>query len=503
MTTGSKIGWSAGGAVVLAICGVLFWLWGINVIHWFTADFREFSAFWILTLAGVAIAIVLGITASVKDSTVLGGTAIAVAIVGLLAGIAVGSVVAPYQIAKNYYEASTTVVSNSQAPSYAERAPYEVAVRTSDKSLMNVTGDSKTTKSLADEGDSGEWNTLVQARGAFKGYEAVQNLNLPLYGTSQNNNVKFCQFSESASLRDHGAVPSNNLSRAIFFKVPLNVAYDGDDLYSYCNDSDEPVVVVPLKQIDGFMFPTWKAYGVATYNGKSGALDIVTDAEKLKEIPGPIYPLSLAASQRNSLVANGSWSDMVIAQSSGFNAASNNTEVGLRRADSNSTDYVTSLVPRGSSTSIVAVSHVSADTMVPGEYNKLTVESFPSDHYRPANSTLVDDLKSRYSYMPDIVNDTIGVFEITSGKDGGWVASLGREQSVNYRAYISPAGDKIELKDRNGKLVAQGSASTETSGNGAEQTTVDMVPTEFSKLSTDELNKLGKAVMDELAKRAK
>jgi hypothetical protein len=298
-------------------------------------------------------------------------------------------------------------------------------------------------------------------------------------------------------------LPHNNLSRAIFFKVPLNVDYDGDDLYSYCNDSDEPVVVVPLKQIDGFMFPTWKAYGVAVYNGKTGALDIVTDSAKVAEIPGPVYPQSLAASQRNSLVASGSWSDMVIAQSSGYNAASNNTEVGLRRSDSTDTDYVTSLVPRGSSTSIVAVSHVSANTMIPGDYNKLTVEAFPTDHFRPANSTLIDDLKSRYSYMPDIVNDTISVFEITSGKDGGWVASLGREQSVNYRAYISPAGDKIELKDRNGKLVAQGSASTETTGNGAEQTTVNMVPTEVSKLSTDELNKLGKAVMDELAKRAK
>ena len=101
---------------------------------------------------------------------------------------------------------------------------------------------------------------------------------------------------------------------------------------------------------------------------------------------------------------------------------------------------------------------------VPGDYNKLTVEAFPTWNFRPANSTLIDDLKSRYSYMPDIANDTISVFEITSGKDGGWVASLGREQSVNYRAYISPAGDKIELKDRNGNLVAQGSASTGTTG---------------------------------------
>ena len=47
-TRGKVIAAGVVGAFVLAVCGVLFWLWGMNVIHWFTADFREFSAFWIL-----------------------------------------------------------------------------------------------------------------------------------------------------------------------------------------------------------------------------------------------------------------------------------------------------------------------------------------------------------------------------------------------------------------------------------------------------------------------
>jgi hypothetical protein len=503
ISTGTKVAWAVGGGFVLAVCAVLFWLWGMNVIHWFTADFREYSAFWILTLAGALLAGFFGFRASVNDSKVQFGLAIASVSVGLLAGIFVGGFVAPYQMAKNYYEASTNTVANSVAPSYSERAPYELAVRTSDKSLMNITGDSQITKSLADEGDSGEWNTLVVERGWFKGYETVQNMNLPLYGTSQNSNVKFCDFSETATLRDHGALPHNNLSRAIFNKVPLNVDYEESDFYSYCNDANEPVVVVPLKQIDGFMFPTWKAYGVATYNGKSGVLDVVTDASKIKELPGPTYPASLAASQRNSLIANGTWWEMVGERVSGFVAASDNTEVNLRFADNSDTEYVTSLMPRGSSTSIVAVSHVPSSMKFPGAYNRLTVEAFASENVRPANSTLIDDLKTRYSYMPDMANDTVQVFEITSGKDGGWIASLGREQSVNYRAYISPAGDKIELKDRNGKLIAQGSSTTTETTEGEQTTTVDMVPTDVSNLSTDELNKLGKSVMDELAKRAK
>lgn len=502
-STATKVAWAAGGGLVLAVCGVLFWLWGMNVLHWFTTDFREYSAFWTIAIVSVVAGLIIGFVGDANDNSVGVGFGVATAIVGVVAAILVGCFVAPYHMAKNYYEASTTTVTNSVAPSYSERAPYEVAVRTSDKSLLNITGDSQATKSLADEGSSGEWNTLVTKKEVFKGYEVVQNLNLPLYGTSQNSNVKFCEFSESATLRDHGAVPSNNLSRAIFFKVPLNVTYDGGDIYGYCNDAGEPVVVAPLKQVDGFLFPTWKPFGVAIYNGKSGALDIVTDAGQISEIPGPVYPMSLAASQRNSLVANGSWADMMINHISGYVAASDNTEVGLRRVDSSDTDYVTSLMPRGSSTSIVAVSHVSSNTMVPGEYNKLTVEAFADENVRPANSTMVDDLKSRYSYKPDIANDTIGVFEITSGKDGGWVVSLGREQSVNYRAYISRTGDKVEMFDRNGTLIAQGTTDTTDNTSGEQETTVDMVPTEVSKLSTDELNRLGKAVMDELAKRAK
>lgn len=503
-STGAKVGFAIGGAFVLAVCGVLFWLWGMNVIHWFTADWREFSAFWILTLAGVVAAVPLLLKANRENSGWFGGLAIATFIVGLIAGIFVGGFVAPYQMAKGYYEASTTTIADSVAPSYSERAPYDLAVRTSDKSLMNITGDSQITKSLADEGESGEWNTLVVERGVFKGYEAVQNMNLPLYGSSQNSNVKFCEFSETATLRDHGAMPHNNLSRAIFNKVPLNVDYEESDFYSFCNEANEPVVVVPLKQIDGFLFPTWEAYGVATYNGKSGVLDIVTDVSKIQEIPGPTYPASLAASQRNSLIANGTWWEMVGEKVSGFVAASDNTEVNLRLANNSDTEYVTSLMPRGSSTSIVAVSYVSASMTVPGGYNPLIVAAFSPENVRPANSTLVDDLKTRYSYMPDMANDTIGVFEITAGKDGGWIASLGREQSVNYRAYISPAGDKIELKDRNGTLIAQGSA---TGGNGenkeGEEPSVTLTPTSVSTLSTEELNTLGKAVMEEMAKRAK
>lgn len=479
--------------------GFLYWMWGENIIHSVVTTFREFGFFFIPAVIAMVLAGVL------YFFDFRAGSAFVVA-VGLILGV-IFSIPAEYNTKRGYYEASTQTFSGTVTPSYEERAPFEVASLTSDKNLMDITGNSQITKSLPDEGKSGEWNTLVVERGWFKGYEVVQNLNVPLFGTAQNNNVEFCEFSDNAKLRNGGAVPSNNLSRAIYHETPMTVDFDSEDLYSYCNEDDEPVVVVPLKKITGFLYARWVPYGVAVYNGKSGELKIVRDSDDISEIPGPTYPLSLAKTQRESLIANGSWTEMVIEQVSGYVEASENTEVALRRTDNKGSDYVTALMPRGSSTSIIATSSVTATGMTPGEYNELVVNLLPAKNVRPANSTLIDDLKTRYSYMPDMANDTIKVFEITAGKDGGWVMSLGRDQSVNYRAYVSSSGDKVELYDRNGNLMAEGSRSKEQDNEGTETgssaPSINFDGENLSELSSEELNELGKAIMDEMAKRSK
>lgn len=491
----NKIMSSLWAIVILGPVAIIAYPWGAQILHFFTTTLRTGSSFWLPVIIGAILAWVLYFVSFEGKLAIVGVS------LGLLVGGIMVSVVAPYQEAKGYYTASTETVKDGETPSYEERAPLEVAWRTSNQALMNITGDSVVTKSLADENTSGEWNTLVVERGWFKGYEVVQNMNLPLYGAAQNNNIKFCEFSDDAKLRDGGKVPSNNLQRAIYHRVPLSVTYNADDMYSYCNDDGEPVVVAPLKQIKGFLFTRWHPFGVAVYNGASGELEILKDVDRIDEIPGPVYPLSIARDQRESLIANGTWWEMYGERVSGYVAASDNTEVNLRRDGEKETDYVTILMPRGSSTSIVASSFVPSTRLVPGEYNKLTVAAFASENVRPANSTLVDDLKTRYSYMPDMANDTVGVFEITAGKDGEWVVSLGRDQSVNYRAYISANGDDVELYDRNGNLIAQGSRSADETG---ETTGIEFTPgTNVSGLSSEELNQLGKAVVDELTKRGK
>lgn len=506
--------------VAVALVGLVVWLWGLNILHWFTASWRESTAFWSFVLPALVVAGVGFYNWYKNDETYSHGSyyysnknqtkaaerkprpvislilaGVALLIVGIIMGVA-----SFYNIARVYLETSTETI-ESVAPSYAERAPYEVARLTANSSLQDTTGTAWATKSLSDEGENGIWNTLILTRGPWNGYESVQTLNVPLYGAVENRDVVTCDFDKRNTLRHSGSLPHNNLSRAIFGQVPLNVDFDAGDSYGYCNEDGEPVVVTPLKQIDGWFSPTWSAYGVAVYNGISGDLDIITDSEAIAELPGPTYPMSLATSQRNSLTADGTWIEYAITQVAGYEAASSNTEVQLRLLDEDVTNYVTTLTPRGSSTSIVAVSSVEGNAVVSGERNMLTVHKLPQENIRAGNSTLLDNIITRYSYLPELVAPSTKFFEVTAGVDGGWVVSIGRDQSVNYRAYVS-ATEEITLIDRNGNVVAVNGGEPVAPTDPDAPITPPVAPgSDLTQLTDQELAELGKAVIDELSRR--
>lgn len=481
--------------VIIAAVAVLAWLWGLNILHLFTASWREATGFWFFAILAVVAMVFAAVFYNLDKTGSLVFSGVAAA--GLLITAIVMSVTVNHTILRSYYDSSTESTV-ADAPDYDERSPYEVAAVTSSNFLQDATGEAGDTKSISNEGENGYWNTIVNTRGPFAGYDSVQSLDLPLYGTAANSDVTFCTFNtESNTLRHNGALPHNNLSRSIYSKVPLNVDFSSSDAYGYCNDKNEPVIVTPLKEINGFFHPTWVFYGLSLYNGETGQLTVTTSKDDVDAIPGPVYPISLAATQRDSLAASEGWWEQNITKTSGYNNASGNTEVQLNRTGEDSSDYVTTFTPRGASSSVTAVGHVSATDAVPGELNKMTVSVLPKDHIRGSNSSLINDIFTRYSYMPDFANDNLTVFEITSGKDGGWVASIGLSQAVNYRAYITTEG-VISLYNRSGGLVAQGAGVNEETG----EVSTGLVSTDLSPLTSEELQELGSAIMEELAQRA-
>ena len=257
------------------------------------------------------------------------------------------------------------------------------------------------------------------------------------------------------------------------------------------------MVTIPLYQSRGWWHPVNDFYGVALYNGATGELTIADTAEKVAEIPGPVYPMSLARTQRVSLAAEESWWDMTVAGISGYVAASSNTEVQLRAAEGTDSDYVTTLTPRGSSKSIVGVAHIPATTAVPGQMNTLTVALLPDGQTRASNAALEDALRTRYAHITDIATGNLEIFEVTAATDGKWVMTLGRSRAVSYRAYVTADGSSITLIDRHGNVVAQTGGGEDSDGG-----LVAVPGSDLSTLTAEELTELGQAILDELAHRA-
>jgi hypothetical protein len=536
------------GVVVAAFIGIYCWLWGAQTGHGLTLFW---VAGWplILTLLAIPVFAVLGgmllhTHSEAKYNLSTYGSArgyysgygtshtrkkeepeakkqsvplLPLGILGLV--LAVLSLVAfilmcfqlPYAAGHKY--ASTVKTTTSQVPTYQQRTPFQVAEQSSNRNLQNITGDAQNTKSLPANGKNGEWDTLVIRRGVFQGYEATQSIETPLYGTVSENEVTICKFNPNAQLRLGGAMPHNNLNRAIDAATAPNVTWDGNDAYSYCADGT-PIVVVPLKQLSGFYGAPWSYYGDAVYNGKTGALQILTDKASISKLQGSTYPLSLASDVRNAYQASGAFWDW-FQDRTGYDTTDSDQddpnggnvgEFNLRQENGGATDYVTPLLPRGSSSSVVALGVTPSRDVTPGTRASLQVYKYAKTQIRQAPSTAEQQIKTSYSHMADWASG-LQVFEIVPAGKGLWVASLGFKQSVDYRAYVTDKGD-VTLYNKDGqKLDSAGNpvtAAPTTGGStgGTVTTPVKNGEVDLSKLSNKQLQDLGQRILKELADRS-
>lgn len=488
-----------GGIAVAVILGVLLWLhgWGL-----WAAFFTSGRGGWVFGIGIIAIiaAVVVFFMANSFIPRVVAVLA-AVAILGLLI---LGWVRVGYDSAVKY-EGSIDI-SDKAVPSFDQRAPYQVALQTAQRNLQDTTGELQSVKSVVDQGEIGAWNSIVIRRGWVQGYESIQSIQVPLYGSVKGGqDVDICTFSDKAGLRFDGGLPSNNLNRAIFNAAPKNVTFNFSDAYFYC-DNDTPYVVAPLVQVKGWYAPSWTPYGVAVYNGSTGELDILTDSAEIAKLSGPTYPKSIAEKQRESSVAAGSFNDYFFkkvgfADTSGDSDdpnSGNNSEFLLREEGTKELDWATPLTPPGSSNSIVALGVVDADAFKSGELSPYTIHKFEDS--RAANSSVADNIRNQYSYMPELSGNRFGIFEIVPAEDGSWVASIGQEQSVIYRAVVAVDGT-ISLY-KNGELVGSANVNDEDGETDSGSGSTGPIPSDLSTLSPEQLRDLGQDVLDELSRRS-
>lgn len=493
-----KTGWII---PVVAIVGLIHWLWGAQI--WSNLTGHNRGAWFIVALIFGGI-----ITASVGFSvydTKQSGLAANVGVFGVILVIVGfgGMIFSGYHIDRAYLVGMEETQQNDV--NYLQRTPYDIAVATSSRNMQNTNGTLGDVKFIADNEDNGTWGAPVIRRGFVQGYESVQTSELPLFGTAKSTDTVFCEFADHATLRLGGAMPKNNLGRAILSKTGLGISFTDSDSYTYC-EGETPLVIVPLKKTSGLFHPTSTPYGIAVYNGTTSELKIVTNIDEINEYKGSTYPLSLAERQRAALKATGGYWDKVFSRS-GWETSANDendpnvnvSEIQLRRAEGG-IDYVTPLTPVGDSTSIVGVSTVEARITTPGTRNPLQVNVYPNGETRIANSATSDAIKTQYSSLSDWANG-MDVFEIVPSSDNLWEASIGKQQSVVYRATITRSGE-IKLYRADGTIVGETQVNISEGDNDVDVTVVVPPSGEFNEMTTQELVELSQLIAEELGNRA-
>lgn len=383
-----------------------------------------------------------------------------IAVVVLVVGMGWLGAVHGYSSSRHYLESVSVVDTGS--PTYDERAAFTVAERQA-AANQGLLGSIVDTTYLASDDD---YASLVEKPGSFNilaGYTGVIVQHLELTGTATRDGS--CEFSTVADDRI-GGIWHHSLERRII-KERFGVNIITGDVYGYC-DGETPVVVVPLTKWVGAFPVTLVPAGVALYDGATGEVTVV-DEVNAGDIPGPAFPLSLAERMRGATAATGTWFETVTgrvgyADTSSDEAdpnADNRSEMLLPVSGSDMADYVTPLTLRGRGSSIGAVSHVAANTVTAGELNELVIHRLPEP--RKANSGVVDDIKSEFGDLPNWASG-MTVFEITPQSPDRWVASLGLQQNVSYRALIDEDGG-ICLYRADGSFIRCGRV-TDTDGYG-------------------------------------
>lgn len=488
-------------SVLLAIAiGFYIWLYGAQTWHMVWSLVRGNWVPWIALLipAGIGV-LIYAKTWKTADAIAPGVFAVCMIAIGLLAFLGL-YFVRSYQV-YTAYDQSVTVkqAEDSDASmSFKDRAPFDVATDTSNRTLGDTTGDS--TGSLKAIPMKGEYTVSIVRRGIFKGYESTQVMTVPTYGTASNNDVKFCQFSEDAKLRFGGAVPQNNLWRAIAWRTGSTVKADRSDAFVVC-DGDTPKVYAPLTEMKGAFFPHRVFAGVAIYDGKTGDLTIENDYKG----DLPVYPQSLATHQREAhKTSDGFWS--YVFGRAGFEDTSkdsddpngdNRAEFGLATVDGKTSQHVTPLTSRGSSSSIIALGTVQSNTATKGDLNSYVIHQYADGKSRQANSAIAARITSEV--LSGYKSQGLTVFEVVPNKNGDWVATIGKSQSILYRAVISEDGN-VKLLDKDGNRVSGGDDSS--TGDGSKDSSDLKLGKPIDQMSDQELRDAGTKILDELARRS-
>lgn len=511
----AEAAWLAGGGLVvlLVLAGVYWAFHGLLSGIW-----RETVASSALTVFALSLAVpaALMLVAFALEAFSTSYTSpeepwAAAAPVALVVGLVLTVVVWPFgwQARATSTYRSVSVVDTSQA-AYDWRLPWTTVSAAAQARAGDVTGEFET-------GDTtylpalDVYSTPVRARGFGRGITRV------VVQYPDRTTAVSCTTADDVAARD--GLFGNNLTRWASF-VDAGLSVDPDDGWGFCGDDDARATADPADATHGWMvYPTTRYTGWPEGHRVPGPV-LVTDGVELRELtsvargelPGPVYPASLAADQRTSTHAAAGLVSRITG-AVGYETSDDSTDDGsdtagpdtgnvsellLARTDDDGYDMVTALTPRGKSGTVVAVATVEADHVTAGELNPLVVHKLSAT--REGNTSLLNRVMAAF---PDLgwKSSGLAMVEVLPTSAGTWTATLANGTTATNRISIDTDG-RLCLEDLTGTdlrcVEVDGSTQSSSGQSGTGDVEVDG---DLSTLSADELLALDERVDAEMRRR--
>lgn len=385
-----------------------------------------------------------------------------------------------------------------------------VASATGAKTVMKRT-------SSSDSGNQLLLDTLTYTYGEQEGWTAIRDgrKKQPLYGVAfwpGKGSVKTCRFTGEHAMSKalHGKFGNSLLDEIAAFDKSL--FFEERDMWGYC-DGQRPVIVIPVKTWDGYgNRATWYSGGVLKITGSSSGKAQIEHIKKVEpgQFPGPVYPVSLAADQREQTQwMAGKWNKWV--RDFGYETtdvesqAGNSSEFLLKSQSDDHLYWVTPLTARGSDSQLVtAYSLVRADKTRYGDFNAMRIHVLANEDPRVVN---LDDLEARVRQA--ISDDNPGFFaakgklvEFLPLDDKSWQVYAELGGRVVYRITV-PADSQIrpEVTSLDGidETPTEGDSPSPSQG----ESSASSCATDLSKLSDKDLASCLSDIAGELESRQK
>ncbi len=334
--------------------------------------------------------------------------------------------------------------------------------------VASATG-AKTVISRSSESDSGTTlliDTLSYTYGDTPGWTAIRDgrKQQPLYGVAfwpGQGGVETCRFEGDYAINKafHGRMGKSLLDDLASFNKQL--FFEEADMWGFCQSAgdpatitdDQPIIVIPVKSWQGTgNRSAWYSAGILVVTGSPSGDAVIAHIHDVEsgQYPGPVYPVSLAAEQREEAqFMAGKWNkwfrDFGFETTNATSQAGNASEFLLRSTVDGRLYWVTPLTARSSDSQIVsAYSMIAADESTLDEINDLRIYVLPVDDSRLVN---LDDLEARVRQAisvedPGFYGAGGSLVEFLPLDDSSWQVYAELSGRVVYRITV-PADSRI------------------------------------------------------------